>query len=415
MRSPLTLVLASVTLAVTGCADRATNEPVAPSLPTSLASVTSETSTEFWQSIVNGETGPGSVYQIYVPRNWNGDAVFYAHGIRDVLDPVGLQDQDNYRVVRDGLGGLGFAVAYSSFSENGYAVADAARRTHQLRGLFASRFGQPGHSYLVGHSLGALAIMQLADRYATQYNGVLPICGIVGGTTAQLEYVVHVRALFDFFYPGILPGTASEPVPGYIIDGAKQLQIVQAVTANPLGLAVIASTEQTKLEFTNSTELVTSLINALFYHTRGADNVLAFTNGKFPVSNADVTYSPRQGLILPPLTAPALAGLLAQVNAQIPRFEADRAAAVWAAKNYTPSGDLNLPTITLHNRWDRLVPNFHEGLLAQRVSDAAATSLLLQRSNPAWGFGHCVIPAAAQIQALNDLATWATTGVKPAN
>src|SRR5574338_1259821 len=131
MRSPLTLVLASVTLAVTGCADRATNEPVAPSLPTSLASVTSETSTELWQSIVDGETGPGSVYQIYVPRNWNGDAVFYAHGIRDVLDPVGLQDQDNYRVVRDGLGGLGFAVAYSSFSENGYAVADAARRTHQ--------------------------------------------------------------------------------------------------------------------------------------------------------------------------------------------------------------------------------------------------------------------------------------------
>jgi hypothetical protein len=88
---------------------------------------------------------------------------------------------------------------------------------------------------------------------------------------------------------------------------------------------------------------------------------------------------------------------------------------VWAEKNFTPPGDLKLPTITLHNMWDRLVPFFHEGIFAARVADAGATNLLVQRANPAWGYGHCAIPPAAQVQAVTDLATWVKTGVKPAN
>lgn len=61
------------------------------------------------------------------------------------------------------------------------------------------------------------------------------------------------------------------------------------------------------------------------------------------------------------------------------------------------------------------MPFFHEGIFAARVAGAGATNLLVQRANPAWGYGHCVIPAAAQVQAITDLATWVATGVKPAN
>ena len=230
---------------------------------------------------------------------------------------------------------------------------------------------------------------------------------------AQLEYVVHVRALFDYFYPGILPGTADAPVPGYVIDQATQLAIVAAVTANPTGLAVIASTAQTAIEGRTQTELVTSLINALGYHARGADNVLTFTNGKFPVSNIDVTYSPRVGF--PGVPLPVLSGILATVNAQITRFDSDRSAERWAEKNFTPSGDLEIPTITLHNQWDRLVPFFHEQIFGARVAEAGATDLLIQRANPAWGWGHCAIPNADRIKAITDMSAWVETGVKPAS
>jgi pimeloyl-ACP methyl ester carboxylesterase len=282
--------------------------------------------------------------------------------------------------------------------------------------VFTSRFGQPERSFLVGHSLGALAVMQLAEQFPDQYDGVVPICGIAGGTRAQLEYVANVRALFDVFYPGLLPGTPNAPVPGYnlLADPGKQAQIIGAVTANPVGMLVIASTAQTPLEFTTLPQMVESLLAALAYHARGADNVLSFTNGKFPVSNVGVTYSPRQDLPAPLLPPQVLAGLLALANAQVPEFDADPSAAVWADKNFTPSGALQIPTLTLHNRWDRLVPFFHETMFGQRVVDAGATSLLVQRANPAWGYGHCVIPGSAIVQAITDVASWAQTGVKPA-
>jgi len=103
------------------------------------------------------------------------------------------------------------------------------------------------------------------------------------------------------------------------------------------------------------------------------------------------------------------------VNAQVARFDADPSAAVWAENHFTPSGALQIPTLTLHNRWDRLVPFFHEGLFGQRVVDAGATNLLVQRANPAWGYGHCAIPSSAIVQAITDLGTWVETGIKPNN
>ena len=122
---PTRLLFAGAALLAAACSDRST-----PVSPTALSesprtNITSETSTDLWRSVVTGETGPGSLYAMFVPRVWNGEAVFFAHGIRDVLDPVGLQDQDYY-AVRDELGARGYAIAYSSFSENGYDVADAA-------------------------------------------------------------------------------------------------------------------------------------------------------------------------------------------------------------------------------------------------------------------------------------------------
>ena len=54
-------------------------------------------------------------------------------------------------------------------------------------------------------------------------------------------------------------------------------------------------------------------------------------------------------------------------------------------------------------------------MFGQRVADAGATNLLVQRANPAWGYGHCAIPNTAIVQAVTDLDTWVETGIKPAN
>ena len=357
------------------------------------------------------------MYELYLPREWNGTAVFYAHGIRDVLEPVSLRNQDNLQAIRDELGRRGFAVAYSSFSDNGYAEQDGAQRTHQLRGLFASQFGAPQRSLLVGHSLGGLIVLDLAERFADQYDGVAAFCGVVGGTQAEFDHMVNTRLLFDMFYPGIMPGAYNDPPNGFAMTPALQGQIIAAITANPAGLATIGSVAQANLQFNPLAapavaqfQMVTSLITALTFHGRGADNVLSLTNGKFPFDNSATAYSASSIPLIPPAV---LAGVLTSINANAPRMSGDPSALNYTERNFTPSGALAIPTLTLHNRWDPLVPYFHEPLLAGRVGAAGASGLLLQRTKNE--YGHCNFTVGEQVQAITDLAGWVETGTKPNN
>src|SRR4029077_3317205 len=101
----------------------------------------------------DGVVGRGASYLRDRPANWNGDLVVYAHGYTNPAAAVALP---NIAPLEQGLLAQGYGVAYSSFSENGYAVAEAVRQTHQLRGLFASRFGQPRRTFLIGVSLGGI-------------------------------------------------------------------------------------------------------------------------------------------------------------------------------------------------------------------------------------------------------------------
>ena len=117
-----------------------------------------------------GAIGPGSTYAIDVPVVWNGDLVLYAHGIIQADEPVAPPStQFGYNQIRAALLASGYAVAASSFSSNGWSLADAVRRTHQLSGIFASKAGRPRRTLLLGHSMGALAIVKIAETYPGRY------------------------------------------------------------------------------------------------------------------------------------------------------------------------------------------------------------------------------------------------------
>jgi hypothetical protein len=51
------------------------------------------------QAHYEGTAGPGSLYEIDVPANWNGDLVLYAHGIVEASLPVRPPTtQDGYNI-----------------------------------------------------------------------------------------------------------------------------------------------------------------------------------------------------------------------------------------------------------------------------------------------------------------------------
>jgi pimeloyl-ACP methyl ester carboxylesterase len=389
-----------IATAFAACADRMPTGP-GPDVDRSVSAVPA---TGIWAEVRRGTTGEGALYEMHVPRGWNGGVVYYAHGIRDVLEPVTLKDQDQSGAIRERLGELGYAVAASSFSDNGYAVQDGAQRMHQLRGLFTSQFGRPERSFVVGHSLGGLIATNLVERFPTQYDGLLPVCAVVGGSRPQIDYIMNVRALFDVFYPNVLRGTAGEIPDGYNLTPEDQESVIAAVMRNPAGLAVIASTAQTPLEFSfgpnMQVEMMTSLIYALRYHARGVDNVLPLVNGKLPFDNTATLYAPRPGL--PALMHPAqLAGALAYANARVGRWDGAPSAEEYMERWYTPTGRLEVPVVTLHNRWDPLVPFFHEGIFRRAVDDAGSLALLEQRTVER--YGHCSIEAEEVVDAFRAL------------
>ena len=105
-----------------------------------------------------------------VPAAWNADLVVYAHGIVDPLLPVALPgSQDDFTTVRAALLARGFAVAATSFSENGFALKDGGQRLQQLTGLFTASVARPRRVVLAGHSLGSIAALELAETSPGQY------------------------------------------------------------------------------------------------------------------------------------------------------------------------------------------------------------------------------------------------------
>ena len=209
----------------------------------SLAAVLALATPALADEVVDGRTGPGSVYRLVRPSNWNGILLLYAHGYVSKDVPVGITPDD--QLVISLLAGQGFAVAVSSFSENGWVLKDGTQRTHQLLGLFTSKFGKPARVYAAGASMGGLIAIRLIETWPDQFAGVLPACAVAGGLARQVDFMANVRVLFDLFYPGVLPGTAVAVPPGIDVIQDIVNPAVTAMTVNPAGAAAIASIAQT--------------------------------------------------------------------------------------------------------------------------------------------------------------------------
>ena len=356
-----------------------------------------------WDAEITGSTGPGALYGLYKPPDWNRKVVYIGHGFIDAAQPVALPVGDSIPFVRDQLGALGYAVAYTSFSENGYAFADGVRRLRQLRGLVASNFGPATKHYLLGYSLGAQVAQALAENNPDEYNGALLACGVVGGTTFHFSYLGDIRNLFDFFYPNVLPGGVDWMPPGINPYTVIPPLVIAAVSANPTGLGVIMQLRQTPLPGSNMNEIVKSLITALVWHARGVDDLLNRVHGNLPYDNVQTIYSSAN---------PALAGVLAGVNATIARYDATDDAVAWALRNYEPSGAIRFPVVTLHTTMDESVPFGHEARYAGIVNTAGSSNWLVQRSINR--YGHCRFNVAEVVATFGDLANWVENGVKPA-
>lgn len=333
------------------------------------------------------------------PADWNGDLVLYAHSEVPRSVAVALPAEGNLVVSQ--LVPQGFAVAYSSFSQNGWAVNDGAEATHQLLGIFTAQFSRPKRVYVAGLSLGGLIAIKLAETKPGQFSGVFPACAVSGGTLRQFDYAAHARTLFDYFYPGVLPGdAASLPQGTDIVNGIVQPAIA-AMTADPRGALIMAQVSQTPFPFASSSEMIQSIATALGDNASAATELLPFIDGRPYFDNQHTVYS---GASLEPTIAQA-------INAGVQRFHASVGVRQSLDRNYTPSGRLRMPMVMLSVARDPVVPGFNQAFYRQEVAAAKDSDLLIQQEVP--GYGHCTFSPAQLGVAFADLVEWVEAGVKP--
>lgn len=372
-------------LGVFGVAGCGRNQPLSPELA-SVASPLRSQSVAFLDPApgqplhVTGKIGPGALYVIDKPANWNGGLVVWAHGYTVPSDPVA---PPNLGALLQFFLSQGFAVAASSYSENGYAVAEAVRQTHQLNGLFAELVAEPDRTYLVGASLGGIINLKLLEKYDRQYDGALLVSGVVGGSDDEVRYLGDVWVLFDKFFPGVLP-----PLFGERPGPFPQAQIIGIVTDPANGQAFqlfLAFARERGLPFTNGQQAVTATLTALGFTWIGGLDFLDRTHGHELYDNEGTTYT--AGGVPQPVVD--------DVNATVDRLTSTPDAKRFLRSHYEPDGDLAIPVITLHDQLDPLVPIFHERLLHDRVASAGKLSLLRQYDTAS--FGHVSSTVQGQI------------------
>jgi pimeloyl-ACP methyl ester carboxylesterase len=373
--------------ALSACNDGPAGVPNAPEQPAATA-----------EAVVDGSFETGGLYRLYRPANWNGRLVVYAHGTVPLSAPVALPAEGPLVIAL--LGTDSVAVAFSSWSKNGWALREGVESTHQLKDVFTARIGRPTHTYLLGSSQGGLVATMIAEKFPAQYDGALTLCSPNGGATRQFDYIAHVRALFDYFYPGVLPGKA-DSLP--LLSNVDQEVIAPAVAAmalSPTGAAAIQAIAQTPVPGTGASEIGTAVARALQYHATLLNDVYAQTQGQKLFDNTQTVYTGS----LPGFT-------LSQVNAGVGRFRGSVVGREFTRAYYDPNGDLRIPLLSMYNSRDPDVPKFNHDSYRAAVAAAGRQLFLAEREHA--GFGHCAFSAQQLLSAFRDLVAWTETGVRP--
>jgi pimeloyl-ACP methyl ester carboxylesterase len=268
--------------------------------------------------------------------------------------------------------------------------------------MFTSRFGTPARVYLGGASMGGLIAIKLAEQHPGAFAGVLPACAVAGGAQLQFDYLAHTRALFDVFYPGVLPGHAGSVPAGINTTSAIAQPAFAAIQGDAgAGALTIAGIDQTPIPFSSGPQLAESLITALVGHANSFTDLVSKLPRSAYFDNQDVTYS---SAVAPPL-------LLASINATVGRFAASPAASNYLDHYYQPSGALQIPMLMLSTSLDPVVPGVHQTSYAGLVAASGQSDLLVQRTINR--YGHCVFTPDEIGTAFADLVAWVQFGVKP--
>jgi pimeloyl-ACP methyl ester carboxylesterase len=332
------------------------------------------------------ETGTmnGAAYRIDMPAKWNGVLLIYYHGYSE--HPVTF-DKDKPNPIGSGFASAGFAVAQSGYSETGFALEHAIPETEALRRYTITHYGQPKETYVMGHSMGGQLTMITIESYPERYDGALPLCGLLQPSTWAIGRGGAMRAAFDYYYPGVLPGPIDIPASEPLDDDTVE-KVLKALPSNPKGLSELMALNRFKTE----RDLADGVVFGTFVE-RDFEQKL----GASVMDNANFIYAggPDDNAL----------------NDGVKRYKAPDSTLAYLKTWYTPTGVLLKPTLAVHTTYDPIIPADSVRLFADQVQRAGSSANFVQQYVK--HDGHCHISGPETMTALQELIEWKHTGKRP--
>jgi pimeloyl-ACP methyl ester carboxylesterase len=336
-----------------------------------------------------GALESGALSLICFPDSWNGTLVIYAHGYVEPSAPVALPDDEVGGVsISDAVTGFGYAYATTSYRDNGLVVLPAIEDVIQLVEAVRARVKpDPTRTLLVGFSEGGLVAALTLERHPDMIDGALAACGPIGDFTRQIDYFGDARVLFDYYFPGVLPGTPVD-IPPQLRSGwtsTYEPAVIEALTGDPARAAELAAVAGIPVPDAVAAAAGT-IAQVLWYNVFATDDAQERLGGN-PYPNVGRQYSGSSDD--------------AALNAGVDRYEPITLARA-ALGQYDAGGDLPGPVVTLHTTGDPEVPFFHEALYRAKVEAQGRLDRLEQRSVDR--LGHCTFTAPELFDAFLALA-----------
>lgn len=326
----------------------------------------------------DGKQASGAIYRICMPQPgcYNGNLVIYAHGYVDAYQPVAIpEDQlelpDGTNLPRL-MNNLGFAFATTSYSRNGLAVLEGVKDIRDLVDIFKARHGGVDKVYLVGPSEGGLITAKSIETYPGVYSGGVAACGPVGNFRTQINYLGDFRVLFDYLFPGLIPGKATK-VPQTVIDNWEKVyepRIRKAVKDKPEVAAELIRVAKVPigLDAANNEDAIVRVAWYSVFATNDATQQL----GGQPFDNIGKWYFGSKNDLL--------------LNLKVERAAAE-SRAVTSLQKYETSGLLSVPLVTMHTTGDPIIPYWHEPLYRQKIEATGSAGKHINL--PVFRYGHC--------------------------
>jgi pimeloyl-ACP methyl ester carboxylesterase len=346
----------------------------------------------------DGTQASGAKYRICMPvfPPWNGDLFVYAHGYVPATAPVAIPEDQLYlpdgTYIPDAANILGYAFATTSYSVNGLAIKQGLADLTDLVSIFRASHPTLKRVILVGVSEGGLITTLATEQSPNVYSGGLAACGPIGDFRGQISYVGDFRVVFDYFFPGLIPGTPVDVPPALIATWSTYYTttVVPVLMAPSSAISVTQLMNVTGVPYDagDPATIAAGISTELWYSVQATNDAAAKLGGQ-PLDNLTRFYS----------------GSLNDValNAGVQRFSASPAALTEIQTYYQTAGRPLVPLVTAHTTKDQTVPFWHETLYRAKVVSNNRTPrhdlIALDR------FGHCNFTLAEMVQALQLLQT----------